>query len=215
MTEDKKISSIVEEFNSKYAIVFNEEKHEYSVNGIIMPCVSDFINRVVKEIKQKQNPPWFMQRAMDKGTASHKAIELLNSGCLDETTLDPQITGYVESYKKFKIVHYHKSILREFRTFDSERRVCGSIDDIGYIDGVLKTADYKTGKYYDYYKWQLTGYYLMAKTVGLPICGSSVIQLFEDGSEAKEIPINAEDYEQGWKGVCEVFDIYTGRKYAD
>lgn len=123
--------------------------------------------------------PWYAER----GKMVHLATALLDTGDLDESSLDPRIVGYVESWKRY----------RETQKFNYdpqhiERMLCdlvygfaGTIDRLPLIDikaGVYKKADLA----------QLGAYYGLCQANKLPAelymgpDARKVVYLNEDGS---------------------------------
>jgi len=72
--------------------------------------------------------PWFMGR----GTAAHKATELHDKGILDESTVDPEIAGMVESWRKLGYKYAPENI--EVVLYDPVYRFCGKLDRIPLLD---------------------------------------------------------------------------------
>jgi hypothetical protein len=81
-------------------LTFNEEKHEYQLNGVVIPSVTQIINSVLRPF-EKINPA-VLERAAWRGTCIHKMIELFELGTLDMSTVDHQFVPYLEAWKKFK-----------------------------------------------------------------------------------------------------------------
>lgn len=77
---------------------FNEEKHEYTLDGVVLPSVSSIIAPLVDFSKI---PPAVLEFARDRGAAVHKACELLDLGTLDWTTVDERISPYITAYEHF------------------------------------------------------------------------------------------------------------------
>lgn len=77
---------------------FDHDKHEYRANGVILPSVTQIIGRLHNSYQNV--PAHILQNKAEIGTAVHRAIELYESGWLDEDTLDPDVVGYFEAYKK-------------------------------------------------------------------------------------------------------------------
>ena len=45
---------------------------------------------------------WYTDAGRDRGTAVHLACQFLDEGDLDEGSVDPEISGYLDGYRKFK-----------------------------------------------------------------------------------------------------------------
>jgi hypothetical protein len=77
---------------------FNEERHEYTLGGVVYPSVSEIIAPLVDF---SRIPAATLEFARDRGVAVHKACELLDLGTLDWTTVDERISPYITSYEAF------------------------------------------------------------------------------------------------------------------
>jgi hypothetical protein len=73
---------------------------------------------------------WYLTR----GTAIHLATELWDIETLDESTVDPQIQGYLESWKKFRKDQNYNPIHIEFQTYHPELMVGTKIDRLPLLD---------------------------------------------------------------------------------
>lgn len=78
---------------------YNEEKHQYFLDGILIPSVSEIIkpihDKIYKDINKNK-----LEIASDKGTRVHRAIEFISKYNLNK--FDKNIIGYVNAYKKFR-----------------------------------------------------------------------------------------------------------------
>lgn len=99
-------------------LTYNADKHEYSLDGVIIPGYS----RVVKDLglvdysKCNQENLDYKQAV---GTAVHKAIFLHNTDELDMDSLAEPVTGYFKSWLLF-VDMYKAKVLTEF----SESPIC-------------------------------------------------------------------------------------------
>ncbi len=76
---------------------------------------------------------------MDRGTAVHLATELWDKGTLDESTVDPQIQGYFNSWITFRKDQNYTPLHIEFQIYHPQLMVGMKIDRLrGPID--LKSA---------------------------------------------------------------------------
>jgi len=72
------------------------DDHRYLLDGKPL----DGLTSTIKEAGLISN--YGSEWHMNKGTAVHLATEYFDRGTLDEDTLDPQIQGYLESWKRFR-----------------------------------------------------------------------------------------------------------------
>lgn len=99
-------------------LVFNAERHEYNLDGIIIPGYSQVVKDLglVDYSKCNQTDLDYKQQV---GTAVHKAIFLYNTGELDMESLAEPVTGYFDSWIMFMDM-YKPKLLTEF----SESPIC-------------------------------------------------------------------------------------------
>jgi hypothetical protein len=76
------------------AIELDRETHTYS-NGL--PSVTDILRSA-----GLIDASWFTPQAWMRGRAVHLACEYYDQGDLDEETIDPEIAGYLEAYKRYR-----------------------------------------------------------------------------------------------------------------
>lgn len=67
---------------------------------------------------------WYLER----GTAIHLATELWDRDVLDESTVDPQIQGYLDSWKRFRKDQAYVPVEIEYPTYHPELLVGCKID---------------------------------------------------------------------------------------
>ena len=75
---------------------FEREDHQYFYDGRPVRGVTEIL-----EAAGYVDRRWFTAAARARGSAVHKAVELLARGDLDERTVDPRIIGYVEAARAF------------------------------------------------------------------------------------------------------------------
>ena len=79
-------------------IQFNEERHEYSVDGVIVPSVSEILKPLTVDTVEKAKP-WLRDIAADRGTRIHQATMLMDYG--EDVEIDADIEGYIKAYQRF------------------------------------------------------------------------------------------------------------------
>lgn len=133
-------------------IDFDEEKHEYSVNGVRIPSVSEILSPLSAERYGELNP-WMLKAAAAKGTAVHESCELIDYGV--EPDEDPEIDGYLLAYQTFLLEHdveweMIERLVGFYRglPFDDEfgelPLYAGTLDRFGMVDGEPTVVDIKT-----------------------------------------------------------------------
>ena len=80
-------------------LVFNEIKHQYSVNGLVLPSVTQILKPISSEIYDLIDSN-VLEKAAAKGTLVHYATELYDLYGIEE--IDEENKGYLEAYKRFK-----------------------------------------------------------------------------------------------------------------
>jgi hypothetical protein len=70
----------------------------------------------------------------NKGTAVHLATEFYDRGTLDESTVDSQIQGYLDSWKKFRIEQNYIPTHIEYMIFHPELMVASKVDRLPLLE---------------------------------------------------------------------------------
>jgi hypothetical protein len=122
-------------------IVLTDE-HKYFVDGKNFDGVTNIIQLEGGMPGMEFVDPWYAER----GKMIHLATALYDMGTLDESTVDPRISGYLESWKIFKaqngITYSLEQI--EVKMVDTLYRYAGTIDRLPLLDikaGIYKKAD--------------------------------------------------------------------------
>ena len=80
-------------------LVFNEEKHEYSVSGVRYPSVTQILAPLVD---YSQVPRAVLERARKLGQAVHRMTELFDLDDLDMDDLADELRPYLTAWIKFR-----------------------------------------------------------------------------------------------------------------
>lgn len=101
---------------------------------------------------------WFTPDGCQRGTAVHAACHFLDEGDLDEETLDPALTGYVEAYKTFR----RATVATEWAWIECPRqdlmsRYLGTPDRI-CVSRPRQLWDLKTGSHQPWHAIQAAAY---------------------------------------------------------
>lgn len=127
-------------------IEFNAERHEYRVNGLIVPSVTQVLSSVgLPDLSGI--PAELLEWKAGLGSAVHKATELDDLGDLDEESLDLAIKPYLEAYRKFKIESGFVPLGMEEAVYSKKYGFAGRLDRVGFFGhkSILSLIDYKTG----------------------------------------------------------------------
>lgn len=122
-------------------LIFYEKNHIYMLGSERIPCVSDLCRFLHKEI-YKDAPLWQMEAAADRGTAVHRATELLDKTGTAEISED--YAPYLEAYAAFRLEHEVEWELIERADYHPLYRYAGTIDRYGMVDGFKTLLDIKT-----------------------------------------------------------------------
>jgi hypothetical protein len=132
-----------------------------------------------------QGLDWYLQR----GTFIHLATELYDRDDLDESSIDPQIAGYLESYKKMNLSYRPEEI--EIRLCDKIYQIAGTLDRLD--------CDLKSGVQAKWHMIQASIYWHLKKINGLGEKPLRTIYLQEDGSIPKIQAYTIKDMLMGTK----------------
>jgi hypothetical protein len=172
-------------------LTFNQEKHEYKEDGVIIPSVTQCIQKaglIDLSFVEKE----LLEYKSDVGTKIHKTTELYDQGNLDEATLHPLLAGFLQAWKKFIKDYQFIPMHIELKRVHPLYKYAGMIDRIGtIIDGkTITQIDIKTGVHHHSYAIQSGGYtelYNYGKPKKEQIKRRLTVYLREDGMyEVKE-----------------------------
>lgn len=145
------------------SLTFDHSTHTYRWHGRIVPSVTQAL-KAGGVIDYSMIPQDVLQRAAIRGTAVHRACELLDLDTLDESTIDAEIGAYLEGYKAFLRDTGFQPARIEQRVFHPQYIYAGTLDRTGTINGHLVVLDFKTGIMLDGHRAQLAAY-----TMALPM----------------------------------------------
>lgn len=144
-------------------LTFNEEKHEYAVDGFPVLGVSRILHAA-----GLIDSTWVREEGLKRGSFIHSAVELHLQGKLDEADLDPRLKGYVDAFKKaqaellFEVVNGSDGVpCIERRVFHPTLGYAGTVDMVVRRgDAPPIVVDLKSGEPDDWHGWQLALYAL-------------------------------------------------------
>lgn len=138
------------------ALQFNEELHQYSLGGVILPSVTQVLCAV-----NLIDARFYDDLSAWRGSVVHRICELDDQGELDEEDVDPRVAGYLDAWRKFKQAMQFKPDLIEHRVINEQLSYAGTLDRTGIINGGQKVIiDIKSGAPAPATGLQLTGYAL-------------------------------------------------------
>lgn len=127
---------------------FDPEKHEYRLDGELVPSVTELLKPLTSAGYANINPEVLRQAAL-RGTAVHEACEAIDYG-LDPEDISPDIVPYLDAYcaflRDYKPEWYGIEDMVYGDWVDSWGSIdyAGTIDRWGVIDGELAVLDIKT-----------------------------------------------------------------------
>ena len=130
-------------------IDFNEDKHEYSVNGVKVPSVSEILAPLNADRYGEINQA-VLRSAAERGKAVHELCEAIDYGIDTDEDEMPEIQGYVDAYYQFLFDHdvewsMVEQIVACYRGIEGEPPIyAGTIDRFGIVDGKAAVVDIKT-----------------------------------------------------------------------
>lgn len=124
-----------------FSPVFDERRHAYTVNGMIVPSVTQLLRPLTSLVYGNIDQD-VLTAAADFGTAVHACTEFLDQGDLDEETVADEWRPYLDAYKRWKASASPEILHIELRLGCS--KFAGTIDRIARIDGQLWVIDLKT-----------------------------------------------------------------------
>jgi len=151
-----------------------DDQHRYTLDGKGLDGLTSTIAEA--GLISGYGSDWYMQR----GTFIHQATEYWDKGELDESTVDPHIQGYLESWKQFRKDQNYKPDEIELKLYDPIYLYAGTIDR-------LPLCDLKSGVEEKWHKWQLAGYWNLCRVNGLQdqCLNPFIVYLQEDGGPPK------------------------------
>ena len=122
-------------------LLFFDEGHKYTLDGEELPSVSQLTRFISREIYGDVGQ-FNLDRAADRGTAVHKATELLDKYGTAE--IDEDIAPYLQAYIAFRKEHMCEWQKIEYATHHPNNLYAGTLDRVGTVDGNLVVLDIKT-----------------------------------------------------------------------
>ena len=168
-------------------LVFDDEKHKYTVDGIEIPSVTEIVEPLT--FRKYSVDSAILLQAKTRGTKVHEACADFDYGAItEETEIAPDIFPYLSAWKNFC-----KDYQVRWHYIESQmacNEFAGTIDTIGEIDGKAFIVDIKTTSSMDRASKialcaQLAGYsFLYEMNSGVPLDSNECmgVQLKKDGS---------------------------------
>lgn len=143
---------------------FDAATHTYSVDGVIVPSVTQVLEDV-GIVDYSGIPEPIREAALERGRLVHLCTqydeELEREGQrLADSEIDPALSGFVEAARRFRRETGFAPNLIEHRGFHRGYRYAGTLDRTGTFRGSTMNdiVDYKTGTAAEWVKYQTAAY---------------------------------------------------------
>lgn len=123
-------------------ILFDEKKHQYTVDGKVYPSVTEILEHLTAPGYGKVNPA-ILEEAKARGTAVHELTEMIDYG-MPPDEIEEGLAGYALAYLRFLADYDVEWEYIEHRFYEPIMGFCGTIDRVGKIDGKDCVLDIKT-----------------------------------------------------------------------
>lgn len=172
-------------------LTFDPVTHLYRLDGDVIPSVTQILKGVGLS-DYSHIPADTLQRAAERGTVVHQIIEFYEKGVLDESSIDPALRGYFESYLRAKdaglLFDDNRPEEIEKQVFSEKYKYAGTLDQ-SYCDWI---NDIKTGQPQPEHGLQLTAYWMCEHDITAKPWLLTCTYLHDDGSTADVVKY---DYE--------------------
>lgn len=147
-------------------LTFTEDPHEYHLDGVRLPSVTEIIAEVGGACGLSPTYPVGNYRV--RGQRVHQASALYDQGVLDQYEIGASIAPYIEGWKKAMVDFPMDWEKIEYQIYDPVLCVAGTTDRFGRNKARRRVvADIKSGKTGKETGLQLAGYVLMLSRLGL------------------------------------------------
>ena len=137
------------------SVQFNPERHEYSVDGRVIPSVT----QILKDIGVIETR-WYTAEGRNRGSTVHEYLELYDRGLLDPNVVEPEYRGYIDAYLDFLACSKVEYEQIEEPVAHPVYKFAGTPDRVGKINDTACVLDIKSGSSVDWHGLQLAGYAL-------------------------------------------------------
>ena len=204
-------------------IDFNEEKHEYSVDGVKVPSVSEILAPLNADRYGEINQA-VLRSAAERGKAVHELCEAIDYEIEPEEVM-PELEGYMDAYYQFLFDHdvewqMVEQIVACYRGVEGEPPLyCGTVDRFGIVDDELAVVDIKTYASMTT-EAQMTASCqtaLYADTLGEPCRPKRYILHLKKDGKYRLIDLDNFDEKRGWNGPSvagELLHLYYEKQTA-
>lgn len=162
---------------------FDEEKHEYTSNGNVLPSVTEICSPISFE-KLDALPKIMLKRASERGTAVHEQISnFIITEEYDLDSMEMECVPYFCAFMNWWKTYNPTPLFSELIVGGEELGYAGTCDFVCEIDGKTVLIDFKTSSTLDKKSLsvQLYGYKKALEYNGIKIDGTFGLHLKNDG----------------------------------
>lgn len=124
---------------------FDADRHLYTLRGVPVPSVTQTLKHT-GYIRLDGIPADVLARARDRGQRVHQALHYLFDDDLDESSIDDDIRGYLQSAQAYIAAQVPQVFRAEFKVWSERHAFAGTVDFFAlHRDGALFVGDFKTG----------------------------------------------------------------------
>lgn len=121
---------------------FDPDTHTYTINGKIVPSVTDILFPITGK-GLSQVPPALLQQKAILGSLVHEYCAEIDYGCFDGEC-EPDVAGYLEGYQAFLRDYKPQWEFIEHPVYSEHLGYAGTLDCAGILDGKFTICDRKT-----------------------------------------------------------------------
>lgn len=126
-------------------IDFREENHEYFVDGVKKPCISDVIQGLSLS-DFGAVPKHHLMEGRERGKKVHTICEYFDKDNLVMDSVDEALMGYTKAWIMFCKDYSPKWKAIEMKMYSKVMDICGTLDREGEIKGTETVVDIKTSE---------------------------------------------------------------------
>lgn len=174
-------------------LTFDPIDHRYTLTGTPAHSVTQILD-LTGATDFSAVPAFKLAEARERGTAVHRALQLVNDGRLTNPSgpihgdLDlahfeqsrPEWAGYVHSWLALVATGRLRPMFCEHRVANFAPRYCGTLDWLGVLDTEAALLDFATGDPADAAKDLQTAAYVLAARAWGEMPGEELLRVFHD-----------------------------------
>lgn len=189
---------------------FDTATHTYRVGGQPIPSVTQILE--ASKISDFSGvPPEILRHAADRGTAVHQACWFDDQNDLDESSLHPEVTGYLNAWRRFRDEQDIAITLIETRVYSS-MGFAGTFDRLVTMPKWGEAMlDLKTGEETASWRIQLAAYVRGFYGKLAPKCRRGAVKLRRDGTYSLHW-YEMRDMVRDWNVFAGALTVYQYRK---